>query len=91
MTLGIQLGADVPIFIKGQSAIAEGIGEKLRPVACTTPWYLVVKPTVHVSTAAIFQHPKLPRNTPKRNDDTLLASCYENDCEKLVRELFPRG
>ncbi len=87
--LGLTLGADVPVFIQGKAAFAEGVGEKLRPINIDEKWYLVVKPPVHISTAKIFNHPDLIRNTPKRTLNALLINKYENDCEKIVRELFP--
>lgn len=87
--IGVTLGADVPIFVHGHSAFAEGIGEKLRQVSPFTPWYLVVKPPVHIATAKVFQDPNLTRNTPIRDLNTLLNAPYENDCEKVVRHHYP--
>ncbi len=89
MEIGVKLGADVPIFIQGIASFAEGIGEELQPVSIEEKWYLVVKPEVQISTAEIFSHPQLTRNTPKRTVTELLASPYGNDCEKIVRELYP--
>ena len=87
--LGLALGADVPVFVRGFSAFAEGVGEKLSPATPKEQWYLVVKPEVSIATVDIFTHPKLTRNTPKRDLSTLLDSVYENDCEKIVRMLYP--
>jgi 4-diphosphocytidyl-2-C-methyl-D-erythritol kinase len=87
--IGLTLGADIPVFIKGQAAFAEGIGERLTPVTPAEKWYLVIKPNVSISTAAIFSHPKLTRHTPRRDLTTLLQMPYENDCEKIVRKLYP--
>ncbi|MDW6001555.1 4-diphosphocytidyl-2-C-methyl-D-erythritol kinase [Vibrio mangrovi] len=87
--IGLQLGADVPVFVQGHAAYAEGVGEKLTPVTPPEKWYLVIRPDVSISTAAIFSHPKLTRNTPKRELTTLLQHPYENDCEKIVRKLYP--
>lgn len=87
--LGLTLGADVPIFVHGHAAFAEGVGEKLIPAKPIEKWYLVVKPNVHIATELIFQHPNLTRNTPKRPFDKLSGEKYENDCEKIVRDLFP--
>ena len=86
--IGLSLGADVPIFVRGFAAFVEGVGEKLT--ACQPPekWYLVLKPEVSISTALIFQHPDLPRNTPKRNIEQLLREDYTNDCEKVVRDHY---
>ncbi|MFT4994394.1 MAG: 4-diphosphocytidyl-2-C-methyl-D-erythritol kinase, partial [Paraglaciecola sp.] len=61
--LGLQLGADVPIFVVGNTAFAEGVGEKLYPAASLAKSYLVVFPDCHVSTAEIFSDPELPRTT----------------------------
>lgn len=87
--LGVSLGADVPIFVRGFAAFAEGIGEKLTPCEPTEKWYLVLKPNVSISTAAIFSHPDLPRQTPRRTLDELLICGWSNDCEKIVKDLYP--
>jgi 4-diphosphocytidyl-2-C-methyl-D-erythritol kinase len=60
--LGLQLGADVPVFVRGRSAWAEGVGEKLQPVTLPEPWFVVLVPKVHVSTAELFSNPQLTRN-----------------------------
>lgn len=88
--IGLTLGADVPIFVRGFAAFAEGIGEELTPVEPKEKWYLVVKPDVHISTADIFTHPDLPRNTPKRALNQLLTQKHENDCEKIVTLIYPK-
>jgi 4-diphosphocytidyl-2-C-methyl-D-erythritol kinase len=62
--LALQLGADVPVFVFGQTAFAEGVGEILRPVAVEPAWYVVLTPPVQVPTAAVFAAPELTRNTP---------------------------
>ncbi|SIN97691.1 4-(cytidine 5'-diphospho)-2-C-methyl-D-erythritol kinase [Salinivibrio sp. ES.052] len=87
--IGLTLGADVPIFIYGQAAVAEGIGEEFTPVTPHEKYYLVVKPDVSISTAAIFTHPDLQRNTPKRTVSELMKQNHENDCEKIARKQFP--
>lgn len=86
--LGLQLGADVPVFIRGQSAIAHGVGEKLEYVTLAQKWYCVVFPNQHISTASVFTHPELKRDTPKllRHWKTHNLS---NDCEPLVKKLCP--
>lgn len=63
MALGLPLGADIPFFIFGQSAFAEGVGEQLQPVATPDCWYLVIEPGVAVATATIFCAEDLTRNT----------------------------
>ncbi|MDD1792628.1 4-(cytidine 5'-diphospho)-2-C-methyl-D-erythritol kinase [Enterovibrio makurazakiensis] len=88
--MGLALGADVPVFVRGVTAFAEGVGEVLTPAYAEEKWYLVAKPDVSIATAKIFSHPNLTRNTPKRTLNALLAGNYENDCEKIVRELFPK-
>ena len=86
--LGLKLGADVPVFIQGQSAIAHGIGEKLHQVTLEQKWYCVVHPNQHVSTAKIFTHPDLKRDTPKIIGDWRYHT-LTNDCEPLVKKLCP--
>lgn len=87
--IGLKLGADVPVFVRGFAAFAEGVGEKLQPVEPQEKWYLVVRPDVSIATVDIFTHPDLTRNTPKRNWELLHKTKYENDCEKIVRLLYP--
>ncbi|SIR46391.1 4-diphosphocytidyl-2-C-methyl-D-erythritol kinase [Aeromonas sp. RU39B] len=87
--MGVALGADVPVFVRGVAAFAEGVGEKLQPVTLPERWYLVVKPDCHVATAAIFKDPDLPRNTPKMGLQDLLAGEWKNDCEGLVKKRHP--
>ncbi|QFI55689.1 4-(cytidine 5'-diphospho)-2-C-methyl-D-erythritol kinase [Aeromonas simiae] len=87
--LGVQLGADVPVFVRGNAAFAEGVGEKLQPVAVPERWYLVINPHCHVATAAVFQDPELPRNTPKMGLQNLLEGEWKNDCELLVKKRYP--
>ncbi|MFH0257207.1 4-(cytidine 5'-diphospho)-2-C-methyl-D-erythritol kinase [Vibrio rumoiensis] len=87
--LGLKLGADVPVFVRGQAAFAEGVGEKLTPATPNEKWYLVIKPEENIATAEIFTHPDLTRNTPKQDLTTLLQQPYGNDCEKIVTLLYP--
>ncbi len=87
--IGLKLGADVPVFVRGFSAFAEGVGEKLSPATPEEKWYLVVRPNVSIATADIFRHPDLTRNTPKRDLEALLNAPSVNDCEKIVRMLYP--
>ncbi|MBE0482618.1 MAG: 4-(cytidine 5'-diphospho)-2-C-methyl-D-erythritol kinase [Bacterioplanes sp.] len=89
-TLGLRLGADVPVFIRGQAAFAEGIGEILTPVPeLEEPWYLVVCPQVHVNTAKIFSNKYLTRDTPAINIRTALRQEGRNDCQEIVSMLYP--
>lgn len=86
--LGRQLGADVPVFIRGHAAFAEGVGDQLTPVNPEEKWYLVAHPGVSVSTPAVFNCPELPRKTPVRSINTLLKCEFSNDCEVIVRNRF---
>lgn len=86
--IGVQLGADVPVFINGRAAIAHGIGEQLEDVKIPEKWYLVVHPNVHISTGLIFNDPDLPRNTPKLSSHWQSVK-HRNDCEELVKKRYP--
>jgi 4-diphosphocytidyl-2-C-methyl-D-erythritol kinase len=86
--LGVTLGADVPVFVRGFAAFAEGVGEKLTPVSPAEKWYLVAHPGVGIPTPVIFKDPELPRNTPVRSIDTLLNCEFGNDCEVIARKRF---
>lgn len=87
--LGAQLGADVPVFVNGKTAWADGIGEKLSPIDMLPKTYLVLHPNVHVSTPKLFGHPELTRNTPISKIRPALANEGHNDFEPLVRKLYP--
>ncbi|WP_348549017.1 4-(cytidine 5'-diphospho)-2-C-methyl-D-erythritol kinase [Psychrobacter sp. KFRI-CH2-11] len=71
INIGATVGADVPIFIFGQAAIAQGIGEQLTPIALPDQQYLVLTPTAHVSTAELFAHPKLQRDIAAISIETM--------------------
>jgi 4-diphosphocytidyl-2C-methyl-D-erythritol kinase len=86
--LGLTLGADVPVFVRGHAAFAEGVGEILTPVEPEEKWYLVAHPGVSIPTPVIFNDPDLPRNTPKRSIKTLLKCEFGNDCEVIARKRF---
>ncbi len=87
--LGRQLGADVPVFVRGHAAFAEGVGEQLQPVEIEEKWYLILVPPCHVSTAAVFQHPDLKRDTPKQQWPEFQQGDWHNDCEPLVKKNYP--
>lgn len=87
--LALKLGADVPLFVRGRSAFAEGVGEKLVPVPLPEKIYLVVTPFCHISTAEVFQHPDLIRNSRTLSLDTLFNTPWRNDCQPLVEQLQP--
>jgi 4-diphosphocytidyl-2-C-methyl-D-erythritol kinase len=84
--LGLELGADVPIFVRGHSAWTEGIGESLTPYDFPERMYLVVKPQAGVSTADVFQDPELTRDSPITTVNDFLASGGHNDCTPVVRK-----
>ncbi|MBZ5755341.1 4-(cytidine 5'-diphospho)-2-C-methyl-D-erythritol kinase [Pseudomonas sp. S5(2021)] len=88
--LGLSLGADVPVFVRGHAAFAEGVGERLQPVELPEPWYLVAVPQVSVSTAEIFSDPELTRNTPPITVRSLLAGGGHNDCQPVVEKRYPQ-
>ncbi len=87
--LGLQLGADVPIFVHGHAAWAEGVGEQLSPVDPPEPWYLVLIPDVSVSTAEIFNAPELTRDTPAIKIRDFLAGQATNVCQTVVAKRYP--
>jgi len=87
--LGLALGADVPVFIRGRAAFAEGIGEKLTPVNPPEPWYLVLVPQVAVSTAEIFSDPLLTRDSPPIKVRSVLRGNSRNDCQPIVEQRYP--
>ncbi len=87
--LGLSLGADVPVFVLGRAAFAQGIGEKLEPVDLAEPWYLVAVPPVSISTAKIFSDPCLTRDTPVTNMRTVLKQSGHNDCQAVVEKRYP--
>jgi len=88
-SLGLQLGADVPLFVRGQAAWAEGVGERLTPIELPEGLYLVLKPQVAVSTAEVFQAAELTRNSPVTTIRAFLAGGGRNDCTSCVRGRFP--
>jgi 4-diphosphocytidyl-2-C-methyl-D-erythritol kinase len=88
--LGLRLGADVPVFVRGHAAWAEGVGELLTPLEPAMPWYLVVVPPVQVSTAEIFADPALTRNCqPLKIGGFLSGDHAVNVCEPVVRQRQP--
>jgi 4-diphosphocytidyl-2-C-methyl-D-erythritol kinase len=88
--IGCELGADVPVFVKGFSAFAEGIGDKLTPVSLGEFWYLVVTPKIKVSTEQIFCHSELTRNAQAIKIRALSEELYRNDCQSVVETLYPQ-
>lgn len=88
--IGCELGADVPVFVKGFSAFAEGIGDKLTPISLDEFWYLVVTPKIKVSTEQIFCHSELTRNAQAIKIRALSDELYRNDCQSVVETLYPQ-
>lgn len=87
--LGLHLGADVPIFIHGHSALAQGVGEQLESVDIPEPWYLIAIPDCHASTAELFQEKQLTRNSDLITIRAFLAGAGHNDFEPVLRKRFP--
>ena len=87
--IGVTLGADVPVFVHGRSAWAEGIGEQLTELALPPRWYLVIRPGCAVNTAAIFADRELTRDTPLTTIAAFLTGGQRNDCEAVVRKKYP--
>jgi 4-diphosphocytidyl-2-C-methyl-D-erythritol kinase len=88
--IGLELGADVPVFVRGRNAWAEGVGERLTPVDLPPAWYVLVDPGVHVATARLFQAPELTRDAPPATMiDFVSGACAGNAFEPVVRSREP--
>ena len=87
--LGLELGADVPVFVRGRAAWAEGVGERLTPLTLDEPWYVVLVPAVTVSTAEVFSDPQLTRQTHPITISDFLSGQGRNDCEAVVSRRYP--
>ena len=87
--LGLTLGADVPVFVRGQAAWAEGVGERLTPVDLAEPWFVVLVPACPVATGAVFNDPDLTRNSPPITITDFAAGPGGNDCEAVVYRRYP--
>lgn len=87
--LGLELGADVPVFVRGHSAWAEGIGEQLTPLKLPPRWFAVIRPATAVATGGIFQAPELTRNSPRITIKGFLQSGGRNDCAPVVTSRHP--
>ncbi|NDV91041.1 4-(cytidine 5'-diphospho)-2-C-methyl-D-erythritol kinase [Alteromonas sp. 345S023] len=88
-TLGLQLGADVPIFVRGETAFAGGVGERITSAPQPEQWFLVATPNVHISTAEVFSAADLPRNTPSMRWENYNFEKTRNDCQQLVANRYP--
>ena len=100
MRLGLRLGADVPVFVFGENAFAEGVGEQLQAFPLPATWYVVLFPPVHVPTAKVFTHPELTRDSvsitmralpigQSEHAADLSGSQLRNDLQSVVCELYP--
>ena len=90
--LGLSLGADVPVFVRGHAAWGEGVGERLTDANPPEDWFLVIKPPCDIRTKEIFSEQGLTRDTPGIKIAPAFegdASRYRNDCEDVVRRLYP--
>lgn len=87
--LGLSLGADVPVFVRGHAAFAQGVGEQLTPVDPEEPWYVVLVPQVSVSTVEIFSHPQLTRDSLPLNMRPVPEGNSRNDCQPVVEQSYP--
>lgn len=87
--IGLALGADVPVFIGGRNAFAEGVGETLQPIELPPAWYAVLEPPVAVPTAAIFGAPELKRDTPPMRAADWSAGVGGNDLQAVAVARFP--
>ncbi len=88
--IGLQLGADVPVFVHGHAAWAEGVGERLTPLTdLPEPWYLVLNPAVEVSTAVVFSDPGLTRNAPPLKIPAFVSGEGGNHLQQVVVRRYP--
>ena len=88
--IGLELGADVPVFVHGRAAWATGVGERLQPIELPRPFYLVIDPKVAVSTARIFAAQELTRNCDPLTIRAFLRGAGGNVCEAVVRKRYPQ-
>ncbi len=87
--IALTLGADVPVFVRGEAAWAEGVGEVLRPEQPDRPWFTVLAPECQVSTATVFQAPELTRNSAPITIADFRSGGSRNDFETVVRRRYP--
>jgi len=87
--IGLALGADVPVFVRGHSAWAEGVGERLTPVNPPELWFLVISPGIHVDTGKIFTHPELTRDQQILTIRDSVETGMVNVCQPLVERYYP--
>ena len=87
--IGLTLGADVPVFVFGRPAFAQGIGEDLTVCEVPEAWYVVLYPNIAVPTAKVFSHPDLTRNSPSVIMRSLKTTLRKNDMQRVVCQMFP--
>ena len=87
-TKGAALGADVPVFVRGTSAWAEGIGDELMPLELPACWFVIIYPDCHVSTQEIFDAPELTRNTPPITVSAFFEGPVRNDLQPVVESRY---
>jgi len=88
MEIGLALGADVPVFVYGYSAWAEGVGEKLEKISLHEQWVVVIKPECHVNTKEIFLAKNLTRNSKSITISDFIAGQHQNDCVEVVCQRY---
>jgi len=88
--IGLALGADVPVFVQGHAAWAEGVGERLALLAPPEQWFVLLRPDCAIATAKVFGDPRLTRNTPPQRISAFVDGFGHNDCEPVVRALHPQ-
>ena len=88
--IGLEIGADVPVFVAGRAAWASGIGEQLQPLELEQPIYLIIDPKIEVSTAQIFAAQELTRNCDPLTIRAFLRGSGTNVCQSVVRQLYPQ-
>ena len=89
LELGLSLGADVPVFVSGYAAWAEGVGEVLQEISPVEQWCVVIKPECHVNTKEIFSAKNLTRNSKSIKIADFIAGQHQNDCVEVVKERYP--
>jgi 4-diphosphocytidyl-2-C-methyl-D-erythritol kinase len=88
MTLGLELGADVPVFVYGHASWAEGVGEKLEKIDVQEKWLVIIKPECHVDTKEVFSVKDLTRDSKSITIADFLAGQYQNDCLDVVCRIY---
>lgn len=88
ITLGLALGADVPVFVYGHAAWAEGVGEKLEKINIPEQWFVIIRPECHVNTKEIFSAKELTRNSKSIKISDFIAGQHQNDCLDVVCQRY---